>query len=250
VIIVSGIYVIRNKKTNKVYIGSSQNIRKRINEHRNDLIKGKHHNKYLQNSWNKYGEKTFEFKILERCEIDMLLGREQFWIDTIGNKLTYNICQSTAAPMKGLKHSSETLARMSAAHTGIRHTDESRRKISEGQRGRKLSEAQIELMRRTRKGKKATEETRSKLRIIHANPSAELRHRFGNAMRGKKRTPESLQKYTETRSQDFIVTSPDGNEVLIKGLARFCRENGLDQGMMSRVMKTGRTHKGWKCRRP
>ncbi len=47
----AGVYMIKNKRNGKVYIGSSENIEKRIYEHRLNLENGKHHNKDLQNDY-------------------------------------------------------------------------------------------------------------------------------------------------------------------------------------------------------
>ena len=59
-----GIYCITNKITNKIYIGSTIDINRRWKEHKKELSKNKHHNLYLQNSFNKYGHKNFNFHIL------------------------------------------------------------------------------------------------------------------------------------------------------------------------------------------
>lgn len=61
-----GIYMITNNINGKVYIG--QTIRPfiiRWKEHQGNLIKGIHHNKHLQNAYNKYGAKSFSFSIIE-----------------------------------------------------------------------------------------------------------------------------------------------------------------------------------------
>jgi len=105
--IISGIYVIRNKENGKIYIGSSQNIHKRSLEHRSGLRRGVHDNNHLQKAWNKYGESAFEFGVLERCEVEMLVEREQFWIDTIDPSIMYNIAKSVVASMRGMKHTAE-----------------------------------------------------------------------------------------------------------------------------------------------
>ena len=60
---VSGIYIIRNLITDKVYIGSTKNIMKRISEHLYMLEQGTHHSTKLQNSTNKYLYKNFEVRI-------------------------------------------------------------------------------------------------------------------------------------------------------------------------------------------
>lgn len=63
-----GIYKIKNLKNNKIYIGSSNNIEKRINEHFRNLKNNKHPNKHLQLSYNKYGKENFTYEILETFE--------------------------------------------------------------------------------------------------------------------------------------------------------------------------------------
>lgn len=82
------IYEIRNKNTNKVYIGSAIDITRRWNTHRNELTQNKHHNIYLQRAWDKYGDEAFEWNIIEEVE-DGLLEREQWFLDNKSNK--YNI---------------------------------------------------------------------------------------------------------------------------------------------------------------
>ena len=67
--VVTGVYKITNLINNKVYIGSScalsKGIKGRWKYHIFKLLKNSHESKYLQNSWNKYGAKNFEFSILE-----------------------------------------------------------------------------------------------------------------------------------------------------------------------------------------
>ena len=58
-----GIYNIKNKINNKIYVGESFNIERRWREHIEDLNNNKHHSYKLQTDWNKYGENNFEFVI-------------------------------------------------------------------------------------------------------------------------------------------------------------------------------------------
>jgi NUMOD4 motif/HNH endonuclease len=52
-------------------------------------------------------------------------------------------------------------------------------------------------------------------------------------------------------SKEFILTSPEGVEYRIKGLAHFCKQKGLTNANFYKVMNgTISHHKGWKCRRP
>lgn len=80
-----GIYKILNITNGKYYVGSSVNINGRWLKHKALLRHNKHENPKLQNAWNKYGEESFSFEIIEECEKEKLLNREQFYIDDISN---------------------------------------------------------------------------------------------------------------------------------------------------------------------
>lgn len=78
-----GIYYIENVENLRRYYGSSFNVKKRLLQHKSDLIKGKHHNTYLQRCYNKYGD-IFRYVILEECKFTTtkdLLDYEQKFID-------------------------------------------------------------------------------------------------------------------------------------------------------------------------
>lgn len=77
----SGIYVIQNLITNKVYVGSSKNLDRRKCDHFRMLKDNKHHSIRLQRSYNKHGEDNFKFKVIEKCEENKLLEREIYNID-------------------------------------------------------------------------------------------------------------------------------------------------------------------------
>ena len=98
---IPGIYKILNTVNNKVYIGSSMSIFDRWKEHIRSLRKGNHHSRHLQNAWNLYGEKSFLFCIIENCDKDELLDREQFYIDAYNSadsRYGYNICDNVKMP--------------------------------------------------------------------------------------------------------------------------------------------------------
>ncbi len=80
----SGIYKIQSKtEEQKFYIGSSVNLSKRKAGHFYLLKRNKSHAKYLQNYYNKYGEDSLTFVILEECPIDQLLKKEQEYLDKL-----------------------------------------------------------------------------------------------------------------------------------------------------------------------
>lgn len=75
-----GIYAIKNIVNNKIYIGSSNNIKRRFIKHKTELRKKKHCNKYLERAFHKYGENEFDFIILELCELENIIEREIYYI--------------------------------------------------------------------------------------------------------------------------------------------------------------------------
>lgn len=84
----SCIYKITNRINGKAYIGSTKNVKQRWAKHKALLRHNHHPNFHMQAAWNKYGEDSFVFEIVEECVPDELLSREQFFIDTI--KPEYN----------------------------------------------------------------------------------------------------------------------------------------------------------------
>lgn len=105
----SGIYIVKNLVNNKIYVGSSCNLNKRKAVHFRDLNKNTHHSTYLQASYNKYSSKNFEFIIIFHCNKDDCIEFENYFIQTLNPE--YNIAKDALAPMKGRKHSTETIER-------------------------------------------------------------------------------------------------------------------------------------------
>lgn len=77
----SGIYKITCKANGKFYIGSSNKIKVRMDNHKRNLNKGTHHSRSMQNSWKKYGESEFVFEVLLVCDKKDNLVYEQIYLD-------------------------------------------------------------------------------------------------------------------------------------------------------------------------
>ena len=113
----SGIYGIINKYEGKIYVGSSVYVHKRWTNHKNELSKGTHSNKYLQGTYNKYWKNPFIYVLLEEVvDENKLIEREQFWIDYLkptDKENGYNL-NPTAGSRLGSKCSEETKEKMRA----------------------------------------------------------------------------------------------------------------------------------------
>lgn len=208
----AGVYIIKNMKNGKVYVGSSADIPTRWSKHRGTLEAGTHHNTKLQRAWLKYGRDVFSFEVVEiEPNYEKRLKAEQKLIDQQNSAVTgYNI-YSTAGSPSGYRHSAETIAKISASQKGNKkpaghgervsaarkgmavgadeiarldairpkfHTAESREKMSASRRGNTH-----------RRGFKSSDETRAKQSAAlkgrpkseeaRRNIAAAVRRRFG-----------------------------------------------------------------------
>ncbi|TPF17966.1 GIY-YIG nuclease family protein [Priestia megaterium] len=92
-----GIYQIVNVKNGKKYIGSSNNITIRWEQHLNNLKYNTHHSYKLQEEWNKSSINDFHFSILEIVKDKKnLLIREQEHLDGLDIENSYNIVDSSS----------------------------------------------------------------------------------------------------------------------------------------------------------
>lgn len=141
----SCIYSITNTINNKQYVGQTKDYNSRVNSHLCALRANRSHNRHLQNSFNKYGEQAFQFDIIEKCDIDELNDREQFWIEELGSYDNgYNLDKGGG----GIR--------------GYHFTEEQKKKISEAL-----------------KGKVVTEEAKQHMRENHANFKGENHPQYG-----------------------------------------------------------------------
>lgn len=69
-----GIYKITNKHTGEVYIGQSDNVERRLSEHKKKRFQN------IDNYINILGVENFNFEIIEECSKELLDEKEQFYI--------------------------------------------------------------------------------------------------------------------------------------------------------------------------
>ena len=87
-----GVYKIENIITHDFYIGSSVNISGRIGNHMNRDARRYSDKKFYKDVLN-YGIKNFKFDVLELCNPENKIEREQYWYDTLHP--TYNEVRPT-----------------------------------------------------------------------------------------------------------------------------------------------------------
>ena len=128
----SGIYAILNIVNEKVYIGSATHLYNRWKNHRGYLNSGVHYNAHLQRAWNKYSKYNFIFTVLEYCPVEVLIDREQYYLDLLKSydpEFGYNI-RTKAEDNTGLKHTNEFKLNMSLRFKNKPKSEETKAKIS------------------------------------------------------------------------------------------------------------------------
>ena len=215
-----GIYKIINVVNNKFYIGSAVNFSRRKTRHFSELRTNKHNNSKLQNAWNKYGESSFVFAVVEEVqEKSLLLEVENRWLkEHVGKDYCYNIGVDAFAPTLGW--SGEL-----SPTWGRKRTPEEL--AAQNWSGRKHSSASKEKIRQHLLGKPKSAAVRAK---ISATLSGQ-----GNFWYGKKR-PDHGSKV----SKPIKVFKPDGTNVTYESILALRLDLGLKPPTVNRALKSGK----------
>ena len=234
------IYKIINLVNGKFYVGSTNNQRERFRTHRNKLRSSSHHCAHLQAAWNKYGEDSFIFKVIEEIENEALLqAAEDTWLsEWVGNDRCYNHGLRSGAPWRGV----------------VKELHPSFGRIMSDEQKAVLREARLS-QEDPRIGKKHTEETKQRISAAKlANPSKywqgktrsdETKVKISDAQRGVKKAPrvyteEGLLKVQETMKRN---ARPQEHTPLGEVLAKFPEEirnkydftNAVYTGALNRI---------------
>jgi group I intron endonuclease len=205
-----GVYQILNTVNGKMYIGSTAtSFKDRWNGHKKALESGKHVNRYLQNAWNKYGAKYFDWYILETCKNkEDCLPREQFWIDHFtpyDRTLGYNIARSVTQNMLGVKHTEESRAKMRISQKGNLNRVKATIAAAIANKGKKRPLHVNEAVRKFQTGRKMDDATKKKISDAHWTK------------RGGEETEEKIrnmaEKLKESAKTNHWSKRPDAAEI-------------------------------------
>lgn len=191
----SCIYKISNSINSRIYIGSAINFQNRKAKHLRQLKFNQHTNNKLQRFVNKYGLDKLLFEIIEHCEKEKLIEREQFYIDKFNCvKNGFNILV-TAGSWLNNKHSKKSKEKMSAIKMGVqtkgmlgkKHSEEIKMKIAKKAFGRKQDEKTILKRIKKNTGKKrplsAIYITRKKREILNREQVLRIREMLSNGLK-------------------------------------------------------------------
>ena len=214
-----GIYKIINIKNNKFYVGSAVNFSRRKTRHFSELRTNKHNNKHLQAAWNKYGESSFIFAIVEEInDKETLLAAENVWLkEHVGKDYCYNLGTDATAPMLGKSgtlsptwgRSRTQVERDAQNWKGRKHKDESKQKISNSLQGHLVS-------------------TETRLKI-----SATLQGE-GNYWYGKQR-PDHGKKV----SKIVVAIDPNGEKYVYYSISSLREAMNIKPPTINRALKSG-----------
>lgn len=229
----TGIYKIINPSNNKIYVGSAINLQKRFKQHIERLDKNCHKNIHLQRAYN-IKIIDFIFEVLEYCDKENLIEREQYYIDTLNPE--YNIApkaysslgiirrEETKDKIKnsltGKKQSIETIEKRRIKLKGMIRSDDIKKVLSEQQKGQNNSliksgkgfDKQIEAMKIANTGKTRDKSIGRKIALKLAKPIIQL-----------------------TLSEEFIKEWESANEIE--------RQLGFANNLINRVC-SGKVHSG------
>lgn len=148
---ISCVYKITNTLNGKVYIGQTVDYRKRKVGHFSYLRRNAHRNRYLQKSFNKYGESSFKMEIIKECAVDELDKLEIYYMrkyNSIDKTLGYNM---VIGGNTNKSFPDYIRQKMSRSQKGRIISEEHRKRIGKWHKGKTISPKNIEKANKTKK---------------------------------------------------------------------------------------------------
>jgi len=233
--------------TRKSYIGkTTRSLNYRAKNHLGESKNLNRKKTYFHNAILKHGYENFIWEQICFCysrkELDEI---EKLYIDKFNTKYPngYNLANGGTGS-SGWKHTEEWKQQRSELTRGkkIGPMPKGRKlKISESLKGKSL----IDLH-----GFDKAEEIRKHQSEIRKGKTYEEIYgkEIGEELRKKRKLSKFGENTTERFSKNWKVIKPNGEEVIIRNLRKFCRENNLCVTSMQMVAHGRRnSYKGWKC---
>lgn len=228
---ITGIYKLSNNTNGKIYIGSSIDIDFRWRQHRNAP------SSLIGRALKKYSHEGFEWEVVEETTTELLLEREQYYLDTLqpfGDK-GYN------------------LATVAGNTLGVPCSDDTKQKISEANMGKFVGSNSV-------KAKTTTFMSPEGELVVFLSIGLGSRERglhiarMAEVARGKRRhyrgwTCPDAPEWIPAPRCNHIVVSPDGIEYRMTNIKEFSLENNLNANSMRQVAsERQKQHKGWRLK--
>lgn len=208
----TGIYKITNPVNNEIYIGSAANgLKKRFWQHKRLLKLDKNPCKYLQRVYNKNPNVDFIFEVLEFCSKEDCIKREQYYIDTLNPK--YNLCRVAGSSL-GRKQTREAIVNQFEAQRA--YTDQE----------------VISMFEMYNKGV-SVKEIAEFLNCKPNNISCIINKPYKYILVKEKYNLVVKNKKTYYSGR-FLITKPNGEQVIVENLKKYAEENGLEASNLNR----------------
>ena len=214
------IYLLTNKVNNKVYVGVTNNYKKRMREH-----KGTYNDFLISKAIKKHGWNNFNSQILletEDCEYAYNVAESSFIKQYQSNNIKqgYNLTEGGQGTL------------------GFSPTSETRQKMRDKKLGKKLTPEHIKKISESNKNRVVTESTRQKISKANKGKKPWL---------GKKLTKEHKEILSELKAKNWQLLSPDNEIINIHNMRKFCLDNNLHHSAITRVLQGKQSHhKKWK----
>ncbi len=220
------IYKLQSKQTGEIYIGGTRNAQGRNRQHDYDLRKSRHCNPNIQQMY--LDGDRFEFVVLEylptEISDDGIVRREQEW----RNFLKPTLNSRNAIPLFGSDLYLSKQRKLSGKRTTPQSEDEKKRRAES-----------VKKYWDTHEHRKLSQEEKD---IISERVSGENHPRWGAI------TPEERKKRISDGVSQYVYTfiSPSGEEIEVRSVRRFARENHLSENWMREVANGIRkSNSGW-----
>lgn len=231
-----------NTLTGDSYIGSAVDLSKRLSVYYSEKSRQEVLNRSKSNilsAIQKYDHSNFTLEILEYCNPNDTIIREQYYLDFLYPE--YNILL-TASSSLGKLHTEETKIKISNSLLGKSHSEETKKKMSESRTGKIFSYETKKILSDIRTGKNSaflnkthTEETKQKI-----SEAVGSKVEVFNKEMNKTTTYSSNYKAAEAIGcSEFTVRYHIKNKKLYKGKFLFKKndESDLAAAQMSQEMR-------------